>query len=75
MLLFSNIPYIVVNGDKIDNIKRNEIKQAIKSKINDVLQEELILIFNDYEIPYDKRNRLIKDLCLWANLVIDADLD
>jgi len=56
VLLFSNIPYIVVNGDKIDNIKRNEIKQAIKSKINDVLQEELILIFNDYEIPYDKRN-------------------
>ena len=65
----------MVNGDKMDNIKRNEIKQAIKSKINDVLQEELILIFNDYEIPYDKRNRLIKDLCLWANLVIDADLD
>jgi len=59
----------------MDNIKRNEIKQAIKSKINDVLQEELILIFNDYLIPYEKRDRLIKDLCLWANLVIDADLD
>ena len=59
----------------MDNIKRNEIKQAIKSKINEVLQEELILIFNDYLIPYEKRDKLIKDIIIWTNLTIDADLD
>jgi len=65
----------VVNGDKMDNIQRNEIKQVVKSKINSVLQKELLLIFNDYEIPDEKRNRLIKDLLIWANMTIDADLD
>ena len=59
----------------MDNIKRNEIKQVIKSKINSVLQEELILIFNDYEIPNEKRDRLIKDILIWANITIDAELD
>ena len=47
--------HILWLGDKMDNIKRNEIKQVVKSKINSVLQEELILIFNDYEIPYEKK--------------------
>ena len=69
------MPYIVVNGDKMDNIQRNEIKQVVKSKINSVLQKKLLLIFNDYEIPDEKRNRLIKDLLIWANMTIDADLD
>jgi len=59
----------------MDNIQRNEIKQVVKSKINSVLQKELLLIFNDYEIPDEKRNRLIKDLLIWANMTIDADLD
>ena len=75
MLLFRNIPYIVVNGDKMDNIKRNEIKQVIKSKISSVLQEELILIFNDYEISDEKKDRLVKDILIWANITIDAELD
>jgi len=67
--------HILWLGDKMDNIKRNEIKQVIKSKINSVLQEELILIFNDYAIPYEKRDRLIKDILIWANITIDAELD
>ena len=59
----------------MDNIKRNEIKQAIKSKINEVLQEELILIFNDYTITGMNSKRIINDICLWANLAIDQDLE
>ena len=63
----------MVNGDKMDNIKRNEIKQAIKSKINDVLQKELILIFNDYDIPGITADRLLKGILIWTNIAIDAD--
>jgi len=58
----------------MDITKKNEVKQAVKSKLFDTLQEELILIFNEYEIPYEKRNRIIKDILIWANLVIDAEL-
>ena len=65
----------MVNGDKMDNIKRNEIKQAIKSKINEVLQEELILIFNDYTITGMNSKRIINDICLWANIVLDNEIN
>ena len=59
----------------MDNMQRNEIRQALKAKIHDVLQEELILIFNDYTIPETKAKRIINDICLWANLTIDQDLE
>jgi len=59
----------------MDNIKRNEIKQAIKSKINEVLQEELILIFNDYTITGMNSKRIINDICLWANIVLDNEIN
>jgi len=59
----------------MDIIKKNEIKQAIKSKLFDTLQEELILIFNDYTITGVNSERIIKDIIIWANIVIDNEIN
>ena len=58
----------------MDIIKRNELKQVIKSEISDLLDNNIPTILKKYKISEDIINRVVKDLFIWANLTIDNDL-
>ena len=58
----------------MNTIERNEIKQAVKSEISDLLNNNIPTILKKYKISEDIINRVVKDLFIWANLTIDNDL-
>lgn len=56
-------------------IKNNEIRQAIKAEILDLLDKNVPDILKKYKISEDMANRIVKDLFVWANLIMDNDLN
>ena len=59
----------------MDVIENNEQKQSIKSEILDLLDKNIPNILKRYKIPEDMINRIVKDLFIWTNLIIDKDLN
>ena len=56
-------------------MNENELKQIIKLEISDLLDKNIPNILKRYKIPEDMINRIVKDLFIWTNLIIDKDLN
>lgn len=59
----------------MDIVEKNEKKQYIKTEIYDLLDKNIPNILKKYGIPEDKVILILKDLLVWANMVLDSDLN
>ena len=55
--------------------EKNEKKQNIKNEVENIIKEQLSIILKKYNLSDKQTQRIIKDLLVWANLVIDIDLN
>ena len=54
-------------------MEKNEKKQIIKQELINLIEVDGMIILNKHSIPHDISNRIIKDIAIWANLIIDID--
>lgn len=59
----------------MDVTEKNEKKQNIKNEVENIIKEQLSIILKKYNLSDKQTQRIIKDLLVWANLVIDIDLN
>ena len=54
---------------------KNEKKQGIKNEIDTIIKEQFPIVFKKYCLTDKQTQNIIKDLLVWTNLVIDANLN
>lgn len=56
-------------------MEKNEKKQSIKNEIDNIIKEHFPSVFKKYCLTDKQTQNIIKDLLVWTNLVIDANLN
>ena len=59
----------------MDISEKNEKKQNIKNEIENIIKDQVLFVLKKYNISDKQAQRIIKDLLVWSNLVIDTDLN
>lgn len=58
----------------MDTIEKNELKQVVKAEFDAIIKENMTTVLKKHNVSPFLTERIIKDLLVWSNMVIDSDL-